>query len=97
MRLMPNFDIEKLPFALVRDQEGITLVNLKNPAAYKVFQSWYHQLPFPQMLLDVYKNSESGAVTCCLIEYTGKDSFVVKYELVPDFMGGLRLIAQNDL
>jgi len=37
MRLIPSFDIEKMPFALLRDQEGITLVNLKNPGAYKIF------------------------------------------------------------
>ena len=37
MRLIPQFDIEKMPFAFVRDQEGLTLVNLKNAGAYKIF------------------------------------------------------------
>lgn len=97
MRLIPNFDIEKMPYALIRDQEGITLINLKNPGAYKIFQSWYHQLPFPQMLLDCYKVVETGAVVCYLVEYTGKDSTVVRYELTGDFIGGLRLMAKNDM
>ena len=37
MRLIPSFDNEKLPFLLLRDQEGITLVNVKNVGAYKIF------------------------------------------------------------
>ena len=37
MRLVPGFDVEKMPFALVRDQEGVTLINLKHPNAFKVF------------------------------------------------------------
>jgi len=37
LRLIPGFDIEKMPFAFLRDQEGITVINLKNPAAYKIF------------------------------------------------------------
>lgn len=97
MRLIPNFDMEKMPFALLRDQEGITLINLKNPGAYKVFQSWYHQLPFPQMLLDCYKVVETGAVMCYVVEYTGKDSFLVKFELTGDFIGGLKVMAKNDM
>jgi len=42
MRLIPGYDYEKMPFALLRDQEGITVVNFKNGCAYKVCQSWYH-------------------------------------------------------
>jgi len=42
MKLIPSFDSEKMPYALLRDQDGFTLVNLKNPSAYKMFQSWYH-------------------------------------------------------
>lgn len=42
MKLIPGFDFEKLPFALLRDQEGISIVNFKNPNAYKICQSWYH-------------------------------------------------------
>ena len=37
MRLIPGFDIDKMPYLFLRDQEGLTLVNLKNPGAYKVF------------------------------------------------------------
>lgn len=37
MRLMPSFDVEKLPFIMIRDQEGLTIVNVKNASAYKIF------------------------------------------------------------
>ena len=97
LRLIPSFDVEKMPFACVRDQEGLTLVNLKNPGAYKVFQSWYHQLPFPQMLLDCQKSIETGNILVYVIEYTGKDSWVVKYELTADFVGGLKVMVKNDM
>ena len=36
MKLIPGYDAEKMPFAMLRDQEGITIVNLKNPGAYKI-------------------------------------------------------------
>jgi len=29
MRLIPSFDLEKLPFAILRDKDGISLINLK--------------------------------------------------------------------
>lgn len=47
MRLIPQFDYDKFPFALVRDKDGVTLVNLRTAIAYRGFQSWYQQLPFP--------------------------------------------------
>ncbi len=49
------------------------------------------------MLMDCYKVIESGAVIVYVIEYTGKDSYVVKYELSSDFINGLKLIAKNDM
>ena len=97
MRLMPSFDFEKFPFLMIRDQEGVTVVNLKNANTYKIFQSWYHQLPFPQMLMDCYKNIDSGAVVCYLVEYMGKDSTLIKYEISADYVGGLKLMAKNDM
>jgi hypothetical protein len=42
MRLAPGFDFEKFPYAILRDQEGLTIVNFKNPGAYKICESWYH-------------------------------------------------------
>jgi len=30
MRLIPSYDVEKMPFALLRDQEGITIINTKS-------------------------------------------------------------------
>lgn len=49
------------------------------------------------MLMDCYKVVDTGAIICYLIEYTGKDSTLVKYELTGDFVGGLRMIAKNDM
>ena len=37
MRLFPGFDAEKMPYLMLRDQEGLTIVNLKQVSAYKVF------------------------------------------------------------
>jgi hypothetical protein len=96
MRLIPGYDYEKMPFAILRDQEGITIINFKNPSAYKIFQTWYHQLPFPQMLMEAQKILETGAIMCYVIEYQGKDSALVKYELTPDLVGALRNIARSD-
>jgi hypothetical protein len=47
LRLTPNFDFEKFPYALLRDKDGITIFNLKSASAYRLLQSWYQQLPFP--------------------------------------------------
>ena len=49
------------------------------------------------MLLDCYKVGETGAVVCYVVEYTGKDSYIVKYELTGDFIGGLKMMAKNDM
>ena len=40
---------------------------------------------------------ESGAIVVLVIEYTGKDSTVVKYELTPEFVGGLKVMVKNDM
>lgn len=42
MKLIPGFDLDKLPFSILRDQEGLTVVNLKSATAYKICESWYH-------------------------------------------------------
>ncbi len=64
---------------------------------YKIFQSWYHQLPFPQMLLDCYRNLETGSIICYVVEYMGKDSTVVRYEISADYVGALKVIAKNEM
>jgi hypothetical protein len=37
MKLFPGFDNEKMPYALLRDQDGVSVIDLKHSAAYKVF------------------------------------------------------------
>ena len=48
------------------------------------------------MLLEATKILETGAIICYVIEYQGKDSAVVKYEMTPDLIGALRNIAKSD-
>ena len=48
------------------------------------------------MLMEAYKNVEAGTVVLFLIEYTGKDSTIAKYEISSDFVGGLRHMAKQD-
>ena len=95
MRLLPSFDLEKLPFALLRDKDGLSIINLKSGSAFRALVSWYQQLPFPQMLLEVQKAGE--ALELYVIEYNGRDSTLVRYEASGDFLGGLRVLASNDL
>lgn len=97
MRLIPQFDYDKLPFAIMRDKDALVIINLRNATAFKVFQSWYQQLPFPQMLMEVQKSPESAAIVLYVLEYSGKDSALVKYELSPDYIGGLRIMVRNDM
>ena len=49
------------------------------------------------MLLDSYKVLDTGAIVVYVIEYTGKDSTVVEYEITGDFMGGLKIMIKNDM
>jgi hypothetical protein len=49
------------------------------------------------MLLDCYRNLDTSAIVCYVIEYTGKDSTLVKYEISGDYVGGLKIIAKNDM
>ena len=49
------------------------------------------------MLLEVTRNVEAGTIQAYVLEYTGKDSAVVKYELSADYLGGLRVMAKNDM
>jgi len=49
------------------------------------------------MLLECYKVMETGAIICYVIEYTGKDSTVVKYEISSDYVGGMRQLAKAEL
>lgn len=97
-RLAPAYDYEKFPFAFLRDKEGVSVVNLKTSQAYKIIQNMYVQLPYPQMLMEVQKSQDptTQSLIIYLLEYNGKDSNLVKYELTPDFVGGLRVMARND-
>jgi hypothetical protein len=45
------------------------------------------------MLFDCVSDPESGAVYFYVIEYTGKNSALVKYELSQDYLGALRVMA----
>jgi hypothetical protein len=49
------------------------------------------------MLMDCYKVLETGAIIVYVIEYTGKDSTLVKYEITGDFIGGLKVMVKNDM
>ena len=97
MRLIPLFDYEKFPFALIRDKDSVNLINLRTGSAYKGFSTWYQQLPFPQMLLDCQKAPDSSAIDLYVLEYTGKNSAIVKYEMTADYVGALKLIIKQDL
>ena len=46
--------------------------------------------------MEQYKNVESGTIVVIMIEYTGKDSTIAKYELSSDFVGGLRHMAKQE-
>lgn len=48
------------------------------------------------MLLESYKAMENGAIHVIVIEYTGKDSTIAKYEISADFVGGMRHMAKSE-
>lgn len=48
------------------------------------------------MLLEVSKSIETGGIICYVIEYTGKDSTIAKYEISKEFVGGIKYMAKND-
>ena len=97
LRLLPGFDYDKFPFILLRDKEGITIMNLRTQTAFRGWMSWYQQQPFPQMLMECQANKETGSITCYVLEYSGKDSAVVKYEISPDYVGALRIMVRNEM
>lgn len=41
LRLIPGFDYDKFPFLILRDKEGVTLMNLRSQTAFRAWQSWY--------------------------------------------------------
>ena len=47
------------------------------------------------MLMESFRNLELGTLTVILIEYTGKDSTIAKYEICSEFMGGLKHLAKQ--
>ena len=49
------------------------------------------------MLMECQANKETGSIICYTLEYTGKDSTIVKYELAPDYVGALRVMVRNEM
>ena len=50
------------------------------------------------MLLDVQKSADpTSAMTFFVLEFTGRDSALVKYDVSHDFLSGLRLMVKNDM
>lgn len=49
------------------------------------------------MLMEVQKSPEGAALHLFVLEYTGKDSALVKFEASADFVGGLRMMVRNDM
>jgi hypothetical protein len=101
LRLIPGFDLDKFPYLLLRDKEGVSIINVKFSRGFKCLQIWYQQLPFPQMLMECYKalsgdSSTEASTFLHVLEYNGKDSALVKYELSADYLGALRIMASND-
>ena len=47
-------------------------------------------------MFEIQKNMETNSLICYVIEYTGKDSYVAKYELTNELVGGLRHLARAD-
>lgn len=47
MHLAPMFDFEKFPYAILRDKNTVSMINLRTSMGYKCILSWYSQLPFP--------------------------------------------------
>ncbi len=96
MRLLPNFDYETFPYVLLRNKEGLFLINVRSGFSFKSFVSIYQQLPFPQMLVDCHYDSESRSIALYVIEYTKQDSALVKYEMSPDYVGALKILAKKE-
>jgi hypothetical protein len=48
------------------------------------------------MLLESFRIAETGAIVCFVVEYTGKDSTIAKYEISSEFVGGLRHMAKAE-
>jgi hypothetical protein len=97
LRLIPGFDYDKFPFLLLRDKEGVTIINLRTHTAFRGWATRYQQQPFPQMLMECQANKESGTITCFVLEYTGKDSALVRYEISPDYVGALKVMVRNEM
>ena len=43
------------------------------------------------------KGYSGGMITCFVLEYTGKDSALVRYELSPDYVGALKVMVRNEM
>ena len=43
LRLIPGFDYDKFPFLLLRDKEGVSIMNLRTQTAFRGWLSWYQQ------------------------------------------------------
>lgn len=39
MRMIPRFDIENMPYLILRNKEGVYLVNVRNGFSFKAFSS----------------------------------------------------------
>jgi hypothetical protein len=57
LRMAPDFDMKTFPFVFYRDRANLGVINVASKKAYILKQSLYCWDPYPQHLMEVYKDS----------------------------------------
>lgn len=60
--LIPEFSSDMLPFALLRDRKGVSLLNLKSGKSYILFACIFNYEPGNTKRLETYRDPNSGLV-----------------------------------
>jgi carbon monoxide dehydrogenase subunit G len=49
------------------------------------------------MLMECQADKEAGTIVCYVLEYSGKDSALVKYEMTQDYVGALKMMGRKHM
>eukprot|EP00347_Sterkiella_histriomuscorum_P016107 403354466 len=75
-------------FILVRDEQGVSIVDFDQGRYKQILQSDNYMAPFPQQQMEVLDKSyeEDGLLQILLIEYDGRSSVLKRFELNENFL-----------
>lgn len=93
VRIIPDYNIDTLPFIILRDRKGVSIVDIKSGKGWVLIESKFNYEPGNTKRLEVYRLPGEGLIQIIYCEFENKDSKLKKMTMPKEFLKALELIA----